>query len=255
MAPKKVQGVLWRKGSVSAARRRKIQEVVDSESESDSASDSNSESTHSLRSSDGSSRKKKKKKSRRRAKDSSSSEEGFNSDSSDSDSDSSSDKKKKKHKKKSSHSDKSSGRQLVVVFDPKHNFWTGSGHQGIRNFNPGMEKILKYINENNVAVGIFSSHYDVSGEKEFFNTTRVKINGERRTLMSFVKPGCFLGTHQGFSCSRAFDEIGRRCHVKLGDMLAFMPYSECAGPTCIQLQGELDWEAFKAGIAKFRKRR
>ncbi|KAJ7898364.1 hypothetical protein B0H13DRAFT_810981 [Mycena leptocephala] len=125
---------------------------------------------------------------------------------------------------------------------------------GQRQCIPAMERILTYIDAHDVAVAIYSSHWDVDGEKKFFNETRVEINGKRRTLMSFVQPGCFLGTHQGLDCERAFQEISRRCRVKLAEMLAFMPYSECAGPTCIQLSNDLDWEAFEAGLVTHKKK-
>ncbi|KAJ7835413.1 hypothetical protein B0H13DRAFT_2678344 [Mycena leptocephala] len=125
---------------------------------------------------------------------------------------------------------------------------------GQRQFIPAMERILTYNDAHDVAVAIYSSHWDVDGEKKIFDETRVEINGKRRTLMSFVQPGCFLGTHQGLDCERAFQEISRRCRVELAEMLAFMPYSECAGPTCIQLSNDLDWEAFEAGLVTHKKK-
>ncbi|KAJ6610559.1 magnesium-dependent phosphatase-1 [Mycena sp. CBHHK59/15] len=140
----------------------------------------------------------------------------------------------------------------LVAFDLDGTFWKrkASGQLALR---PYIEKIMKYLHINGVDMAVCSNHDDEQEAKDFFKQTTIDIKSRKRTLMSLIKPGCFV--IQSGNKNAHFQTVKKKSGVSYSDMLFFDDdpdngnVEEDKGVNFIEVgQPGLDWETFKRGL-------
>ncbi|KAJ6554691.1 acid phosphatase-domain-containing protein [Mycena capillaripes] len=146
----------------------------------------------------------------------------------------------------------------LVAFDLEQTFWIRGPDNKLK-LRPGVEKIIQTLWGKKIKMAIASKHNSVSEATDFFNNTRIQIDGKPKFLRDIIPKGRFLVDPTVKTKRTQMQKLAKTTGIPLTDMLFFDDLKENGdvrkdGVRFFQVgRAGLDGKAFKAGMDYFAK--